>query len=85
MRNVKLQGAVDGVGADQGFTPISVLYGSTRLEQRKGTVEVKTVTTAWRLSDDEILQLLEGGVLLITLLSDRWPAAMIQVKEFERV
>lgn len=83
MNNIKLEGATDGVGADQGFMPISVLYGSVVLQARKGDTECHTVTTAWEPTSDEINRLIEGEKFVITLLTDRWPACKIAVQPIE--
>jgi hypothetical protein len=68
MRNVRIPGAVNNVGASQGYVGISVLSTSEEVELN-GQVSTCIVSkVVYEVTEEEKQALLEGGRLVLTLL-----------------
>jgi hypothetical protein len=69
MRNVRIPGATENVGAKQGYVGISV-----KVEREVATIggqdrEVTVCKMMYELTSDERRALLEGGRIVLTMLS----------------
>ena len=88
MENKHIPGATPDVGGKQGFTGISVLYGSIDIDfgaNQGGIMNLPTVTTAWKPNDEDIRELMNGGVFVLTLLSHKWPPCTVSVRKVNEV
>lgn len=77
MKNLPIEGGVEGVGASQGWQGISILYNT--VEGPNGTWP--NMTTHWQLTKEELAMLVLGGKLEISILGEpgTWPPIMLGV------
>lgn len=77
MKNLPIEGGVDGVGASQGWQGISILYNT--VTGPNGTWP--NMTTHWQLTKEEIAMLVLGGKLEVSILGEpgTWPPIMLGV------